>query len=75
MALRHLNLMNLPKGVEAYPCDCGGYCDLVSSTEDECRNFGCGFDRPGHECCARSFVCRICGSRYAGSSESPEMEE
>lgn len=69
---------NLPieieRGTEAVPCACGGYCDKVDCTEEECRAFGCGRDRPGSECCAVAFVCRVCKRRYHGYQPAPEMD-
>ena len=54
----------------AVPCKCNGYCDSVEPTWEEEKKYGCGITR----CCARAFVCRLCGARYAGSAPSPEME-
>lgn len=53
---------------------CGGYADLVISTEAECAEYTCGRDRPGHECCTASFVCSACGARSVGKRAAPEME-
>jgi hypothetical protein len=64
---------SLPRDKDALRCKCGGYAEAVDSTIEECKEFGCGRDRPGDECCARAFVCVLCGTRYAGSSEAPEM--
>lgn len=57
------------RGVEGAPCDCGGYGDLVEMTPDEERRYGCSAG-----CCGAAFVCRICGNRWAGYTEAPEME-
>lgn len=65
---------DLTRGQDAVRCKCGGYAEHVESTIDECREFGCGRDRPGDECCAAAFVCVICGARYAGAYPAPEME-
>jgi hypothetical protein len=63
----------LPRGLVAVRCSCGGYAGKVDSTTDECREHGCGRDRPGDECCSASFLCVICGTRWAGSYEAPEL--
>jgi hypothetical protein len=65
---------DLPRGATGYPCDCNGYCDRVDCTEEECKKHGCFRDSPGMECCAIAFVCRLCGKRWAGTREAPEME-
>lgn len=56
-------------------CQCGGFCDLVNSTTDECKRYGCGRDTPGFECCAVAFVCCLCGQRYVGKREAPEYRD
>lgn len=63
---------DLPRGIHAIPCECGGYCDLVRCNEAECTKYGCGRDTPPRRCCAVAFVCRICGMRWAGTQDSPE---
>lgn len=67
-------IVEIERHTEAVPCTCGGYCDNVDSTDEECQKYGCGSDKPGHECCAASFVCRICKKRYAGPRPAPEMD-
>lgn len=64
---------NIDRGAVGVPCSCGGYAGAVDSTAEECRQYGCGRDRPGSECCAAAFVCRICGKRIVGSYEAPEI--
>ena len=64
--------IEIERGQQAIPCKCGGYCDLVDSTADECLEYGCGRDRSGNQCCAVSFVCRICQQRYAGNQPAPD---
>lgn len=59
---------------DAIKCKCGGYAERVDATVEECEEFGCGRDTPSYQCCARAFVCNICGERYHGSAEAPEME-
>lgn len=51
-------------------CDCGGYAEKAEATEEEEEKYGCG--RQG--CCSRAFVCAVCGTRWVGSAEAPEME-
>jgi hypothetical protein len=63
----------ISRAAEALPCKCGGYADKVASTEAECREFGCGRDVPGAECCAAAFSCRLCGGRIRGKREAPEF--
>ena len=61
------------RAAKGIPCKCKGYAKLVDSTQEECDEHGCGRDRPGYECCARSFECLICGTRIVGAAEAPEM--
>jgi hypothetical protein len=56
---------DLPRERDAVKCECGGYAGLVDATAEEMRLAGC-------DCCARAFVCIVCGQRYAGSAEAPE---
>lgn len=60
---------------EAVGCSCGGRARRAGCTEDEIYQYGCGRDRVGAECCARAFVCALCGRRYACKVEAPEMED
>ena len=55
-------------------CECGGYAARVNCTEEEINKFGCGHESTGYECCARAFVCKICGKRHAGYARAPEIE-
>lgn len=66
--------LEIERCTEAIACECGGYAARADNTKDECRHYGCGRDYPGHECCARAFVCRICRQRWVGSAPAPEME-
>lgn len=54
----------------AIKCKCGGFAEQVDATPEEDREYGCG--RP--MCCSAAFVCAICGTRWVGSREAPEME-
>lgn len=58
------------RGVEGIQCACGGYAEKVVVTNEEENRYGCG--RQG--CCARAFVCKLCGTRWVGGAEAPEME-
>lgn len=63
-----------PREAEAIECKCGGYAASVDANAEECAEFGCGRDRPGgYQCCARAFVCKVCGARYSGSAEAPDI--
>jgi hypothetical protein len=66
----------LPRNIEGIKCpSCKtGYAELVSSTEAECHEYGCGRDIPERECCAASFVCAVCSARSVGKRLPPEME-
>lgn len=66
-------MIDIERDTDSIPCDCGGYCDSVDCTEEECREYGCGRDAPGSECCARAFVCRLCKKRYPMSAPAPEL--
>lgn len=51
---------------EGTRCVCGGFAELVDSTAEETKT-RCA-------CCARAFVCILCGLRIVGTAEAPEME-
>ncbi len=57
--------------VGAIECDCGGYAERVDCTKEEIKEYNCGRN---YVCCARTFVCKICGERISGKAEAPEME-
>ena len=67
---------DLPREAQGIKCvACGtGYAEIVESTAEECRKYGCGRDRPGWECCAAAFVCAACGVRNVGQRRAPEMD-
>jgi hypothetical protein len=46
--------------------------DRVRCTPEEIRLYGCGRDS---ECCARAFVCTVCGTRTAGTVEAPDWDD
>jgi hypothetical protein len=53
------------------PCPhCSGYADSCLTTDAEEHQYGCG--REG--CCARAFICRLCGRRTAMRAHAPDME-
>ncbi len=59
------------RSVEGVKCqECGGFAGRVDCTPKEEFEWGCG--RTG--CCARAFVCALCGTRHVGCAEAPEME-
>lgn len=62
---------DIDRDTEAIKCTCKGYAGRVDCTDDEIREHDCG---RGHECCARAFVCELCGKRFAGSAPAPDME-
>jgi hypothetical protein len=62
---------DIKRSADAIPCPCGGYADRVDCTQNELELYNCGRSR---ECCARAFVCRVCGKRLVGTAEAPEME-
>ena len=53
---------------------CSGYAERVTTTSEERKEFGCFRDAWG-ECCARAFVCKVCGKRIVGAAEAPEERE
>lgn len=61
----------IEKDVEGLKCECGGYAERVNCTPEELEKYNCG---RLYECCARAFVCCVCGKRIVGSAEAPEME-
>jgi hypothetical protein len=65
---------DIKRSADAIPCPCGGYADRVETTTEERDEYGCGFRERLFECCARAFVCRVCGKRLVGTAEAPEME-
>ena len=66
----------LPQEIErdsnAVKCKCGGYAASVEPTDAEVKEHGCGRHR---SCCARAFVCCICGTRYVGAAPAPEYRD
>ena len=56
-------------------CECGGYGGRdVHMTMSEIENRSCGRDEPTWQCCSRAFVCGVCGTRWLGMAEAPEMK-
>lgn len=64
----------IERDTDAVKCSCKGYAGRVDCTVEECRELGCGRDTPQYQCCARAFVCELCGQRYIGTAPAPEME-
>lgn len=61
-----------PREVEGISCTCNGYAHRVACTEAEIKRYGdC---MAGGECCARAFVCSVCGIRWVGTAEAPDMD-
>ncbi len=48
-----------------------GVAEQVMTTREERIEFGCRIDGD-EECCARAFVCTLCGARILASAEPPE---
>lgn len=69
-----MKIEDIDRETKAIECGCGGYAGIVDCTEDECNKYGCGRDVPGRECCARAFVCKICGKRFVGAAPAPDMD-
>ncbi len=63
---------NLMRGSEGAPCKCNGYADQQedSPTPDEIKRYDCG---RRYACCTAVFKCRLCGSRFIGGFEAPEI--
>ena len=62
---------NFPRDAEGVKCQCGGYAERVRCTPEEFDRYNCGRI---YECCARAFVCQICGNRIVGRAEAPDMD-
>jgi hypothetical protein len=55
-------------------CKCGGYAERDNRmTKEELQDLGCGRDTETYQCCARAFVCAVCGTRWTGNAPAPEM--
>jgi hypothetical protein len=50
-------------------CECGGYAEIVDTTDDEEDEHGCG---RGHGCCLGAFICTLCGKRVLARFPAPE---
>ena len=59
------------RSAEGIKCTCNGYAEPVECTPEEFAKYNCG--RPW-KCCARAFVCCVCGRRIVGKAEAPEMK-
>lgn len=64
-------IYGIERDAKGIKCNCGGYADRVPCTPEEIREYGCG---RGYECCARAFICCICGARIVGRAEAPDMD-
>ena len=66
---------SLERGTDAVKCECGGYCEACEYTDDEARKYGCGRELIfKYQCCVAAFKCVICGTRYVGRFEAPDMD-
>lgn len=64
-------VFRVARDADGIPCPkCGGYADSVDVTPEELERYNCG---RGYDCCARAFVCRLCGTRVGAKAEAPEM--
>ncbi len=59
---------------EGIKCGCGGFADRVKSTAEERERYGCGRDSEKRDCCARAYVCAVCGARHAFRGDAPELD-
>ena len=67
------NLYSINRDANGIQCECGGYAARVACTPEEIAGENnCGRQ---WECCARAFVCALCGKRIVGKAEAPEMED
>lgn len=66
-----MKIDDIKRDTEAIECDCGGYCERVPCNEEELKLYNCGRE---YECCARAFVCKVCGKRYAGEAPAPDID-
>lgn len=66
---------SIPRDAQAIKCACGGYAEQAPCTRAEVQLYDCSTGRLFERaCCARAFMCCICGARIAGKAEAPEME-
>lgn len=73
--LSELTDLDLERSTDGIKCRCGGYAERdYKMTKEELRDLGCGRDTETYQCCARAFVCGICGTRWTGNAPAPEME-
>jgi hypothetical protein len=74
----------VPRGCKAIRCACGGFAESVDVTHEEAMTYDCGrYQRayhlgvnpdPASTCCAVAYRCVLCGQRYAGEQDAPEMD-
>jgi hypothetical protein len=55
---------------KAIKCTCGGFAERVPSSPETLALFNCGRQ---YECCARTFVCAVCGTPWIGMAPAPEL--
>lgn len=58
---------------QGFECpSCHGYCEETECTEDEIlSDLNCGRT---YACCCVAFKCKLCGKRWVGKANAPEME-
>lgn len=63
---------NVARESEGAPCLCKGYADrqYEEPTAEEIKAHDCG---RGWSCCTAVFKCRLCGMRFVGKLDAPEM--
>jgi hypothetical protein len=73
--LSELPDLNLERDDDGIKCKCGGYAERDHKmTAEELRGRTCGRDTEIYQCCARAFVCAVCGTRWLGMAPAPDMD-
>lgn len=64
---------DLPLDTVAAACRCNGYADKTADgpTAEEIARYDCG---RGWACCTAAFRCRLCGLRFIGTLQAPDLE-
>jgi hypothetical protein len=70
MSLEDYGSIFFSREADGIECECGGYAQRVDCTKKELQEYNCG---RYWECCARAFVCKMCGKRIVGQAEAPEV--
>lgn len=70
MRINEDGTFEIERNDDAIACPkCKGYAGRVKCTSQELEQFNCG---RSYECCARAFVCKVCGHRVAMKAPAPE---